>query len=863
MIKALIVAVFFAAAALATAGEQQSSVRFARAGSIFSFAPAPKSASVLGIDFRYNRIISLRNAEATALFFTPEKSVVISDFPVGLKDAGTVQLRRAGQISDAQTLWFANEQLRPGPKAVMYTGFIQNEAGSKVRLCMVNDRMYGFVTRATGETTAFAPDDDYNPKSGEHIMASDRDPRFAEIGKNFRCYADQFTTFTDNPDNTPFAMPTATNLLEVEVGVEIDVPVFSRFMQRNGNDPDKAFEATQAYIYSIFAMSSSIYEEEINVMLTVPFVRIWTETTQSGYPKYNTFGSDVGDMLAKASDVWSKLNNKTGQFKRDILHMCTAGVTGSGIFAGGVAYTGANYSGALCDQSVGYGVSGLQVNATLPVLAYTWDIMVITHEMGHNFRSPHTHTCSGNIWPDNKALDTCVIRSGAAGIGDACFDTPMNPRLPKDKGTIMSYCHLLNSEQGSMLEFRTIVAAIIRNGAERGVTRGCVTEPANPIIKLQYPLGRNTLAGGRTDTIRWTSAKVNTVRVEFSDNNGQSWTQIGSDVPAGVRVMPWAVPAKGSSQYLVRVIDPTNAGVGDSSWVAFTVQASSLALQYPVGGERVGQREKSNISWSSSLVSAVKVEFSSNGGAEWQTLSASSTGNTFQWEVPNIITNQAVVRVTALPSGGLVSQSQPFSIGKQMLQIINRSNLDTLCRAKKWKIQWTSDFMANSAKVEVGYSPDGGKTWTRLTSGLGRDVFTGIFENWDVPDVESADARLRIYRRGDETVADTVPTIITNCTFTSVNESWSGADKPTLELTPNPVRDELSVRVILAAGLDNAELFLNDANGRKVALLGAFDNLPTGTHSLHFDVGTVAQGAYFLTLQSGGRILSMPVRIVR
>jgi len=75
---------------------------------------------------------------------------------------------------------------------------------------------------------------------------------------------------------------------------------------------------------------------------------------------------------------------------------------------GGVAYVGGLYSSNSC-----YGVSG-----SLSGSFSSWDKIVVAHELGHNFGSPHTHDYSPQI-------DTC---------GTNCPASPI--------GTIMSYCHL-------------------------------------------------------------------------------------------------------------------------------------------------------------------------------------------------------------------------------------------------------------------------------------------------------------------------------------------------------------------------------------------------------------------------------------
>ncbi|MCC6846090.1 MAG: zinc-dependent metalloprotease [Bacteroidetes bacterium] len=843
---------------VAQAATEQPSVRFAQASGILSFVPSSKAERNLQIDSRYNRVVSLKTESAASVFFAPEKTLVIGDFPIGIKKSATIQLHRAEQISDAQTLWYFNNQIRLAPKAVMYSGFIQGEDGSKVRLCMVNDRMYGVISRADGETTTIAPDDSYDKSSGEHILASNEDPRIAALGAKFNCETDKYAQPDLNADQKPFAMPTGTNLLEVQVGVEVDAPIFKKFLGRNNNDEDKAYSAAQAYIYALFAMSSSIYEDEANVTLTLPFVKMWMDYNEIGYPGYNQYGGDVGEILSAAADKWSRITNKSGTYKRDLLHVCTSDATG---MAGGVAYTGyPAYTGAVCSQNLGYGVSSLYINATLPVVAYIWDVMVITHEMGHNFRSPHTHTCQGNIWPNNKPLDTCVTKSV---IGDACYGASVKARLPWNKGTIMSYCHLLDANNGSVLEFRPIVAAVIRDGAERAALLGCVTEPANPVIKLQYPLGKNIIRGGKYDTIRWTSAKVNTVRVEYSDNSGQSWTKIGGVTPAVNRRMPWLVPLNASGQYLVRVLDASNSAVGDSSWVNFSIAAPSVTLQYPVGGERIGQREKPTVFWSSQLIDTVKVEFSSDGGTTWDIVSESETGNSLAWNVPDIETSQAVIRVTALSDGKIVSQSGNFAVGKEKLQIIKRELLNKLCRKQTGTIEWMYDFISPSTMAHVAISTDGGVSWTRLTNALGKNIANGAFDGWNVPDVITSNALLRIYLRNDAAVADTANAVIADCSVNSVNEVANSWKSVTLEAMPNPAADQIIVRVNLAASVSDAELYLADISGRRIKLFGKFTNLPHGEHSLHFDLGDVVQGAYFLTMKSGSHSAVAPLRIVR
>jgi hypothetical protein len=86
----------------------------------------------------------------------------------------------------------------------------------------------------------------------------------------------------------------------------------------------------------------------------------------------------------------------------------------------------------LCSTSNPTAVSTSLSTNIVPVPTYSWTVEVVTHEMGHNMGSPHTHACAWN--GNNTAIDGC---GPAAGYNEGC-----NAALPVS-GTIMSYCHLV------------------------------------------------------------------------------------------------------------------------------------------------------------------------------------------------------------------------------------------------------------------------------------------------------------------------------------------------------------------------------------------------------------------------------------
>jgi len=99
----------------------------------------------------------------------------------------------------------------------------------------------------------------------------------------------------------------------------------------------------------------------------------------------------------------------------------------------GLTPTTSNYGG-------GYGVTGSlsgSFNPGNPQIG--WDLLGISHEIGHNFNSHHTH-CYGGVEGNANPVDECY------GTENNCYSGPISLPGPagQGSGTIMSYCHLLN-----------------------------------------------------------------------------------------------------------------------------------------------------------------------------------------------------------------------------------------------------------------------------------------------------------------------------------------------------------------------------------------------------------------------------------
>jgi hypothetical protein len=98
-----------------------------------------------------------------------------------------------------------------------------------------------------------------------------------------------------------------------------------------------------------------------------------------------------------------------------------------------------------------------------------------------------------------------------------------------------------------------------------------------PSVTVEYPFGGEKLVPGETENIRWTAYgnESNNFTVEYSDNNGASWSLIDNNVPGSTRRLAWVVPAGITNGALIRV-SRNGTSLTDRSDFNFTVLGSPV-----------------------------------------------------------------------------------------------------------------------------------------------------------------------------------------------------------------------------------------------------------------------------------------------
>src|SRR4030095_5891839 len=447
--------------------------------------------------------------------------IVLEKFDVTSADAKIVSGTSKGDV-----------EINISDKFVSYKGKINGIENSLVSITFSADRVTGLVANSN-ETYVIGKL--YETDGSEYVLYRASKLKSTKV---FTCGSDAFeiperVRQLQSSLNGNFDVSTS-NLLRADIAVESDYETFTRF---------GSVQNASIYLLSLVSTASAVYVRDINTRLVVTYLRVWTDINDP----YT--GTSSNALLNEFRNYW---NANMQSVPRTIAHFITTR-TGN---MGGIAWLS-----VLCANTAGgYGYAFSNIDGTFNNLpAYSWDVMVVSHETGHNFGSPHTHNCG---WPGGP-IDSCYAVEGG------CYTGPPIARI----GTIMSYCHL-NGSISLVQGFGPLPTQLIRTAAENAP---CIQSLSGLYVAL--PNGGALFRSGTNGLIVWGTALTGNVNIEITTNNGGSWQSIQNNVSAILRNITWTVPyMPTSTQAKVRVSESGNISNNDVSDSVFQIRPT---LQQP------------------------------------------------------------------------------------------------------------------------------------------------------------------------------------------------------------------------------------------------------------------------------------------
>jgi len=419
-------------------------------------------------------------------------------------------------------------------KGVYYRGIVKGDYTSIVSFNFFDGELNGIISNNELSNLVIGKLDEVNNKT-DYIIYADA---------NLKVLNDSQCSLKVD-ESAAVDLPIASNKNTtsnrcVSVYFEIDYDLFTN----NNNSTTN----TSNWMTSVFNNVQTLYNND-GISVALKSIYIWTTLDP-----YEGVGTSSTEYLYKFNEVRPVFDGDVGQL---------VGIDSGGL--GGLAVT----TNGLCSQD-NFSYSDVNISySTVPT--YSWTVEVITHELGHLLGSPHTHKCAWN--GNNTAIDNCAgVAIGTSAEGYSCMTTP--PTLPSatEKGTIMSYCHLLsgigisfNNGFGSQPAARILSTV---NGSAC-LSTDCINTCINNITSISI------------DNVTTTSATINWVDTGTSFNSWQV-----AVYPLGDTATNWitvytvssysVINLTANSYYVVEVRPNCSAGLVSGSKTIMFVTASDF-----------------------------------------------------------------------------------------------------------------------------------------------------------------------------------------------------------------------------------------------------------------------------------------------
>lgn len=298
-----------------------------------------------------------------------------------------LELYKADFLTESFNIRLASGKEFEGDFGLHYWGIVNGDPNSLAAISIVENEVMGFVSIGRKNFTLGKLNND-----DIHILYETKDILF---NNPVSCDTDTELHYKGKKQDQAESSQNTDNCVQMYIEVDNDIVVGKG-----------SVTAATDYVLGAFSQVSILYANE-SIDFTVNELLAWD--TNDPY---------TGPSTSNYLDQFR--NNLNGNYNGDLAHL--VGYEGSG----GIAYVD-----VLCNSTYGVGYS--DINSTYSnVPTYSWTVEVLTHEIGHNLGSRHTHDC---VWNGNgTAIDGCGYQAGYGGC-----DGP----IPAS-GTIMSYCHLLS-----------------------------------------------------------------------------------------------------------------------------------------------------------------------------------------------------------------------------------------------------------------------------------------------------------------------------------------------------------------------------------------------------------------------------------
>lgn len=179
-------------------------------------------------------------------------------------------------------------------------------------------------------------------------------------------------------------------------------------------------------------------------------------------------------------------------------------------------------------------------------------------------------------------------------------------------------------------------------------------------IYLLLPYGGQTFATNTPIQIQWSVVDVDSLDIYFSSDGGLNWQLIADNMTstAGINSIyssgyfDWTTPDVLSNNCIIKIVDDADTSFQSQNSPSFSITNPYINITNPNGGESIYGGYAYDVQFYNSGTGNLNLYYSIDNGITWDTIVTNhwqgTNGlvvNTYVWMVPNVNSNQCLIKV--------------------------------------------------------------------------------------------------------------------------------------------------------------------------------------------------------------------------
>ncbi|RPI18689.1 MAG: T9SS C-terminal target domain-containing protein [Ignavibacteriae bacterium] len=352
--------------------------------------------------------LTLDSKEIKKLYNAGNKNIIL-EIPVSTDNNLEIELTRVNIFSKDFEVKLSDGRKVNYKPGLYYRGIIKGNSNSIAAVSIFENSVIGIISNEDGDYVLGTIKDKDNNNTSEYIFYNDKD---LKVKSKFRCDVEDSYGKLYKGSSYKHITTGQKDATSDAIAVYF-VADYQTYLDAGSNQTNLI-----NFVTGMFNNTALLYNNE---SIPTEISGFYIHNSADPYLNYSeSFG-----ILKRIGGIWQD------DYPGDLIQLISTRTDQS---FGGIAWVN-----VLCqsfnpgDSSGRFSFSNIETSYN-NYPTYSWTVHVVTHELGHNVGSMHTHACVWPVLPSNGigAIDSCVQAEGT------CFTTTR----ANYNGTIMSYCHI-------------------------------------------------------------------------------------------------------------------------------------------------------------------------------------------------------------------------------------------------------------------------------------------------------------------------------------------------------------------------------------------------------------------------------------